>query len=152
MKGILYILKRFLPPYKKYLFLTFFFNILSAVLNIFSLATIIPILQVLFKVNTKTYSFIPWGKEGYSTLDIALNNINWYVTQMIETSGSSYALMMLAIILVVMTLLKTGTSYLGSYFIIPIRTGVVRDVRNRINDKILTLPISFFTEERKKDI
>jgi subfamily B ATP-binding cassette protein MsbA len=152
MKGILYILKRFLPPYKKYLFLTFFFNILSAVLNIFSLATIIPILQVLFKVNTKTYSFIPWGKEGYSTLDIALNNINWYVTQMIETSGSSYALMMLAIILVVMTLLKTGTSYLGSYFIIPIRTGVVRDVRNRINDKILTLPISFFTEERKGDI
>lgn len=152
MKGIFYILKRFLPPYKKYLFLTFFFNILSAILNIFSLATIIPILQVLFKVNTKTYFFIPWGKEGYSLLDIALNNVNWYVTQMIETSGSSYALMMLAIVLVVMTLLKTGTSYLGSYFIIPIRTGVVRDVRNRINDKILTLPIGFFTEERKGDI
>ncbi len=152
MKGIFYILKRFLPPYKKYLFLTFFFNILSAILNVFSLATIIPILQVLFKVNTKTYLFIPWDKEGYSILDIALNNVNWYVTQLIDTSGSSYALMMLAIVLVVMTLLKTGTSYLGSYFIIPIRTGVVRDVRNRINDKILTLPIGFFTEERKGDI
>lgn len=152
MKGIFYILKRFLPPYKKYLFLTFFFNILSAILNVFSLATIIPILQVLFKVNTKTYLFIPWDKEGYSMLDIALNNVNWYVTQLIDTSGSSYALMMLAIVLVIMTLLKTGTSYLGSYFIIPIRTGVVRDVRNRINDKILTLPIGFFTEERKGDI
>ena len=152
MKGIFYILKRFLPPYKKYLFLTFFFNILSAILNVFSLATIIPILQVLFKVNTKTYLFIPWNKEGYSILDIALNNVNWYVTQLIDTSGSSYALMMLAIVLVAMTLLKTGTSYLGSYFIIPIRTGVVRDVRNRINDKILTLPIGFFTEERKGDI
>ena len=116
------------------------------------MATIIPILQVLFKVNTKTYLFIPWDKEGYSILDIALNNVNWYVTQLIDTSGSSYALMMLAIVLVAMTLLKTGTSYLGSYFIIPIRTGVVRDVRNRINDKILTLPIGFFTEERKGDI
>ncbi len=152
MKGIIYILKRFLPPYRKYLFLTFTFNILTAVLNVFSLATIIPILQVLFKVNTATYSFIPWRNTDSSLIDTALNNVNWYVTQLIDTFGSSFALMMLAVVLVVMTLLKTGTAYFGSYSIIPIRTGVVKDIRNQINDKILTLPIGFFTEERKGDI
>ncbi|MCE5205493.1 MAG: ABC transporter ATP-binding protein/permease [Porphyromonadaceae bacterium] len=152
MKGILYILKRFLPPYRKYLFLTFTFNILTAVLNVFSLATIIPILQVLFKVNTKTYSFIAWRNEEYSLIDTTLNNVNWYVTQLIDSYGGGFALMMLAVVLVVMTLFKTGTAYLGSYFIIPIRTGVVKDIRNRINDKLLTLPIGFFTEERKGDI
>lgn len=152
MKGIIYILKRFLPPYKKYLFLTFTFNILTAVLNVFSLATIIPILQVLFKVNTKTYSFISWRNTDYSLIDTVLNNVNWYVTQLIDTYGGGFALMMLAAVLVIMTLLKTGTAYLGSYFIIPIRTGVVKDIRNQINDKLLTLPIGFFTEERKGDI
>ena len=152
MKGIIYILKRFLPPYQKYLFLTFTFNILTAVLNVFSLATIIPILQVLFKVNTSNYSFIPWRNTDSSLIDTALNNVNWYVTQLIDTYGSSFALMMLAVALVVMTLLKTGTAYLGSYFIIPIRTGVVKDIRNQINDKILTLPLGFFSEERKGDI
>lgn len=152
MKGIIYILKRFLPPYKKYLFLTFTFNILTAVLNVFSLATIIPILQVLFKVNTKTYSFISWRNTDYSLIDTVLNNVNWYVTQLIDSYGGGFALMMLAAVLVIMTLLKTGTAYLGSYFIIPIRTGVVKDIRNQINDKLLTLPIGFFTEERKGDI
>ena len=152
MKGIIQILKRFLPPFRKYLFLTFFFNILTAILNVFSLATIIPILQVLFKVNTKTFSFIPWSNPDYSIIDTAFNNVNWFITQFMETHGSSFTLMMLAVILIVMTLLKTGTAYLGSYFIIPIRTGVVKDIRNRINDKILTLPLGFFTEERKGDI
>ena len=152
MKGIIHILKRFLPPYKKELLLTFVFNILTAILNVFSLATIIPILQVLFKVNTQTFTFIPWNNPDASFIDIALNNVNWYVTQLIDIYGSSFALMMLAVILIIMTLLKTGTAYLGSYFIIPIRTGVVKDIRNKINDKILTLPIGFFTEERKGDI
>jgi len=152
MKGIIHILRRFLPPYKKQLLLTFVFNILTAILNVFSLATIIPILQVLFKVNTKTFSYIPWNNPDSSFIDTVLNNVNWYVTQLIDIYGSSFALMMLAVILIVMTLLKTGTAYLGSYFIIPIRTGVVKDIRNRINDKILTLPIGFFTEERKGDI
>ncbi len=153
MKGIFNILRRFLPPYKKYVFLAFVLNILTAILNVFSLATIIPILQVLFKVNTKTFSFIPpWKGTDYSFVDTTLNNVNWYVTQLIDTHGSSFTLMALAIILIVMTFLKTGTAYLGSYFIIPVRTGVVKDIRNRINDKILTLPIGFFTEERKGDI
>lgn len=152
MKGIIHILKRFLPPYKKHLILTFLFNILTAILNVFSLATIIPILQVLFRVNTDTYSFIAWNSGNGSLIDIALNNVNWYITHLIETNGASFTLMMLAVILIAMTLLKTGTAYLGSYFVIPIRTGVVKDIRNRINDKILALPIGFFTEERKGDI
>ena len=152
MKGIILILKRFLPPYKKYVFLSFLFNMLTAILNVFSLATIIPILQVLFKVSNKVYDFIPWGSQDISTIDIALNNGGWYLTQLIETYGGSKTLMFLAILLIIMTLLKTGTAYLGSYFTIPIRTGVVKDIRNQINDKILTLPIGFFSEERKGDI
>ena len=152
MKGIITILKRFLPPYKKYVALSFLFNILTALLNVFSLATIIPILQVLFKVNDKVFEFIPWETKGVSFFDIVLNNGNWYMSRLIETHGSSTTLMFLAITLVIMTLFKTGTAYFGSYFTIPIRTGVVKDIRNRINDKILALPIGFFSEERKGDI
>lgn len=152
MKGIIHILQRFLTPYKKYVFLAFIFNILTAILNVFSLATIIPILQVLFKINRTSFTFIDWNDKGYSFVDILLNNANWYITQLVETHGSSVTLMALATFLIVMTLLKTGTAYFGSYFLIPIRTGVVKDIRNQINDKVLSLPLGFFTEERKGDI
>ncbi|MDO5522510.1 MAG: ABC transporter ATP-binding protein [Bacteroidia bacterium] len=152
MKGIIKILKRFLPPYRKYVALSFLFNILTALLNVFSLATIIPILQVLFKINDEAFEFIPWDSPGVSFIDMALNNGNWYISHLIETHGSSTTLMFLAITLVVMTLFKTATAYFGSYFTIPIRTGVVKDIRNRINDKILALPLGFFSEERKGDI
>ncbi len=152
MKGIFKILKRFLPPYKKYVVLTFIFNILTAILNVFSLATIIPILQVLFKINTATYEFISWHTPGISFIDILLNNGYWYISQLIETYGSSQTLLILSTVLVIMTFFKTSTAYLGSYFTIPIRTGVVKDIRNQINDKILALPIGFFTEEHKGDI
>ncbi len=145
-------MKRFLPPYKKYVALSFLFNLLSAVLNVFSLGTIVPILQVLFKMNKQVFEFIPWDASGVSFLDIVLNNGNWYLSQFIETYGSSTTLMYLAIALVIMTMLKTGAAYFGAYFTIPIRTGVVKDIRNHINDKILTLPIGFFSEERKGDI
>ncbi|MFY9117306.1 MAG: ABC transporter ATP-binding protein [Dysgonamonadaceae bacterium] len=152
MKGIFKILRRFLPPYKKYVVLTFIFNILTAILNVFSLATIIPILQVLFKINTATYEFIPWNTPGVSSLDILFNNGYWYITQLIETYGSSQTLLILAAVLITMTFFKTLSAYLGSYFTIPIRTGVVQDIRNQINEKILALPIGFFTEERRGDI
>ncbi|MDR0422606.1 MAG: ABC transporter ATP-binding protein/permease [Proteiniphilum sp.] len=152
MKGIIHILKRFLSPYKKYVLLAFIFNILTAILNVFSLATLIPILQVLFKTNRETFSFINWDSSDYLFVNILLNNVNWYITQLIETHGSSVTLMTLAAFLIVMTLLKTGTAYFGSYFLIPIRTGVVKDIRNQINDKVLSLPLGFFTEERKGDI
>ena len=152
MKSIIRILERFLSPYKKHVALTFLFNALSAVLNVFSLATIIPILQVLFKVNKTVFEFKPMDTEEVSSIDILLNNINWYMTQIIEQYGSSGTLLLLSVLLIVMTLLKTLTAYLGAYFTIPIRTGVVKDMRNQINDKILTLPIGFFSEERKGDI
>ena len=152
MKGIITILKRFLPPYRKYVALSFLFNLLTAILNVFSLATIIPILQVLFKVNDTVFEFIPWETDGISKIDLVLNNGNWYMAQLIETHGGSATLLFLAIALVVMTLFKTGTAYMGAYFTIPIRTGVVKDIRNKINDKILALPIGFFSEERKGDI
>jgi subfamily B ATP-binding cassette protein MsbA len=152
MKGIFKILRRFLPPYKKYVVLTFIFNILTAILNVFSLATIIPILQVLFKINTATYEFIPWHTPGVSSLDILFNNGYWYITQLIETYGSSQTLLILAAVLIIMTFFKTLSAYLGSYFTIPIRTGVVQDIRNQINEKIIALPIGFFTEERRGDI
>ncbi len=152
MKGIILVLKRFLPPYKKYVALSFLFNIITALLNVISFATIIPILQLLFKVSTKTFEFIPWGSAGQSSIDILLNNANWYITQLIDTYGGSKTLMILAASLVVLTFFKTGTAYLGSYFTIPIRTGVVKDIRNNINDKILALSIGFFSEERKGDI
>lgn len=152
MKGILHLLKRFLPPYKKYVILAFAFNILTAILNVFSLATIIPILQVLFKINRNTFSFIGWDNTDYKFVEILFNNVNWYITQLIEVHGGSFTLMALATFLIIMTLLKTGTAYLGSYFLVPIRTGVVKDIRDQINDKVLSLPLGFFTEERKGDI
>ncbi|MEA4918832.1 ABC transporter ATP-binding protein [Proteiniphilum sp.] len=152
MKSIIHILKRFLPPYKKYVVLAFIFNILTAILNIISYGAIVPILQILFKIERNTFSFIPWNSSDPPFLKLVLNNMNWYITQLIETHGSSFTLLMLAIFLIVSTLLKTGASYLGSYFLIPIRTGVVKDIRNQINDKVLSLPLGFFTEERKGDI
>lgn len=103
-------------------------------------------------MNKQTFEFIPWKGTEYSIIDITLNNVNWYITQLIETNGSSYTLMLLAVTLIIMTLFKTASAYLGSYFIIPIRTGVVKDIRNNINDKILSLPLAFFSEERKGDI
>lgn len=152
MRGIIQILKRFLPPYKKYVILAFIFNLLTAILNVFSLATIIPILQVLFKVTAGTHEFIPWKGTDVAFVDIALNNANWFITLLIETRGSSFTLLMLALFLIGMTLLKTASGYFGSYFIVPVKTGVVKDMRDQINDKILTLPLGFFTEERKGDI
>lgn len=152
MRGIIQILKRFLPPYKKYVILAFIFNLLTAILNVFSLATIIPILQVLFKVTAGTHEFIPWKGTDVAFVDIALNNANWFITLLIETRGSSFTLLMLALFLIAMTLLKTASGYFGSYFIVPVKTGVVKDMRDQINDKILTLPLGFFTEERKGDI
>lgn len=152
MKSIISILKRFLPPYKKYVFLTFLFNIITALLNVVSFSIIIPILQILFNTTHSRYTFIPWDTPGISTMDVLKNNAYWYVSSMIEQHGSSTTLLILAIWLVVMTLFKTAAAYFGAFFTVPIRTGVVRDIRNRINDKILGLPIGFFSEERKGDI
>ena len=150
MKDFFKILTRFVPPYKKYLFLNIFFNILTAFLTLFSFALIIPILQMLFKINETTYTFIEWGSG--SLKDVVVNNFYYYTQIIIDTWGQSAALATLGIALVIMTGFKTGAAYLSSYFLIPIRSGIVRDIRNTIYDKIVNLPIGFFTSERKGDV
>ena len=151
MKEFIQVLRRFVPPYKKYLILSVIFNILSAVLNIFSFMLIVPILQILFKMQEANYSFIPWGAEG-SFKDIAINNFYYYVTLLIEEHGASTTLLLLGLFLAFMTFLKTASYFLSSATMIPIRTGVVRDIRVALYKKILNLPLGFFSEERKGDI
>ena len=152
MKDFLKVLRRFIPPYKKFLFLTVFFNLLSALLNIFSFTFIIPILQILFKIEDGAqYAYVPW--TGFDNLkDFVINNFYYYINQMIENVGPSTTLLVLGLFLTVMTALKTGAYFLSSATIIPIRTGVVRDIRNQLYDKILSLPLGFFSDERKGDI
>ena len=152
------VLRRFVPPYRRYLVLNIIFNILSAILNLFSFALIIPILQILFKINEDHYVLIPWqfdwlSWESWQALpDLCTNNFFWFVSQLIEVRGGSFALIMLGVFLIVATFLKVATMYLAFYTMIPIRTGVVRDIRNQINRKITELPLGFFSEERKGDI
>ncbi|MCC8038108.1 MAG: ABC transporter ATP-binding protein/permease [Bacteroidales bacterium] len=150
MNGFFYILKRFVPPYKKYLILNIFFNILAAFLTLFSFAVIIPILEMLFQIKEATYHYMPLGSA--SLKDVVFNNFYYYTQEAIHAYGPSATLALLAAVLVFMTLLKTGVTYLSSYFIIPMRSGIVRDIRNYVYDKIVTLPISFFTSERKGDV
>ena len=152
MNGVIKIAKRFLPPYKNYIILNLIFNVVNALLNVFSFALIIPILQILFKTTPESFNFIDWNTPDISFLDIAKNNGYWYIGSLIETNGAAFVLFTLAIILIVMTALKTGAAFLSTYYVVPIRTGVVKDIRDNINDKILHLPISFFSEERKGDI
>ena len=150
MKGFFQLLRRFVPPYKKYLALNIFFNLLSAILTIFSFALIIPILEMLFKIREDVYAYMPLGSA--SLKDVAVNNFYYYTQESIATYGPEITLALLAVALVVMTGLKTGTAFLSSYFIIPLRAGIVRDLRNFVYDKITALPISFFTSERKGDV
>ena len=152
MKEFIQILRRFIPPYKRYLILHVVFNILSAVLNIFSFALIVPILQILFKMNEATYSFIPWNSTDVALDDIVINNFYYYINNLIENYGASTTLLLLGVFLAFMTFLKTGSYFLSSAMIIPIRTGVVRDIRVKLYNKILALPLGFFSEERKGDI
>lgn len=158
MKDFLRILRRFVPPYKKFMVMNILFNILSAILNLFSFALIIPILQILFKINEAHYTFMAWNFqagswESWKALpELLKNNFFWYVSHLIETDGGSFTLIILGLFLVVMTFLKVATMYMAFYTMIPIRTGVVRDIRNQINKKITELPLGFFSEERKGDI
>ena len=151
MKEFIQVLRRFVPPYKKYLVLHVVFNILSAILNIFSFMLLVPILQILFKMQEANYTFIPWGAEE-SFKDIAVNNFYYYVTHLIESYGASTTLLLLGLFLAFMTFLKTASYFLSSATMIPIRTGVVRDIRAALYKKILDLPLGFFSEERKGDI
>ncbi|WP_321518369.1 ABC transporter ATP-binding protein [uncultured Bacteroides sp.] len=151
MKEFIHILRRFIPPYKKFLILNILFNILSAILNIFSFSLIIPILQILFKLSNQIYTFIPWD-ANMSFKNIIINNFYYYVTELIKVYGGSRTLLILGLFLAAMTLLKAGAYILTFATIIPIRTGVVRDIRSQVYQKLLSLPLSFYSEERKGDI
>lgn len=155
MRDFIALIKRFVPPYKKQVILNIIFNILSAILNVFSFALIVPILQILFKVNNKVYEYIPVDTSSINNIfdfKVLENNFYWYLTDIMETHSGGLVLLVLGLILVVMTGLKTLTTYLSGYFIVAVRTGVVRDIRKQINDKILSLPLGFFSGERKGDI
>ena len=153
MKNLFVLLKRFIPSYKRYVVLTFIFNFLSTIFNLFSFAAIIPILQIIFKVNVESHSFVGWDWSSINNIVYSLkNNAMHYVENLIAVNGEFVALCMLAGFLVSMTLLKTGSEFLAGAMLVPIRTGVQRDIRNKIYRKITELPIGYFNEERKGDI
>lgn len=154
MKEFLQILRRFVPPYKKYLGLSILFNILSAVLNIFSFAALIPILQILFQVDggIRVNEYMHWNGDWGNIKEVATNNLYYYIQEFIVVHSASTALLVIGIFLAFMTFLKTGAYFLSSATIIPIRTGIVRDIRNQIYQKINSLSLGFFSEERKGDI
>ena len=152
MKEFLQVLRRFVPPYKKYIALTATFNVLSAVLNIFSFAALIPILQILFRTEGagSATHLMPWSFDN--TKEVIANNADYYVTQLIANVGPTTTLLVIGLFLAFTTFLKTGAYFLSSATIIPVRTGVVRDIRNQLYRKITSLPLSFFSDERKGDI
>lgn len=154
MKEFLQVLRRFVPPYKKYLALSIVFNILSAILNIFSFAALIPILQILFQVDggIRANDYMSWNGDLGSIKEIATNNMYYYIQEFIVEYSASTALLVIGLFLAFMTFLKTGAYFLSSAMIIPIRTGIVRDIRNQLYHKITSLSLGFFSEERKGDI
>lgn len=153
MKQFLQVLKRFVPPYKKYLVLSIIFNVLSALLNIFSFATLIPILEILFKTEKRAvtaHALMAWKDTPIK--EVLTNNTDYYLNRLIESTGPANTLLLIGLLLTFMTLLKTAAYFLSSATIVPIRTGIVRDIRNQIYRKINSLDLSFFSEERKGDI
>ena len=152
MKEFLQLMRRFVSTYKKYIGWAILLNILSAVFNVFSFTLLIPILDILFKTgeNNKVYEYMEWGTAGFK--DVAINNFYYYVSQMIQDNGPTTALIFLGLFLALMTLFKTSCYFASSAVMIPLRTGVVRDIRIMVYAKVMRLPMGFFSEERKGDI
>lgn len=152
MKEFLQLMRRFVSPYKRYIGWAIVLNVLSAIFNVFSFTLLIPILNILFKTgeNTQVYHFMEW-RSG-SLKEVAVNNFYYYVTQMIETHGPQMTLLFMGLFLAFMTMLKTSCYFGSSAIMIPLRTGVVRDIRVMVYSKVMHLPLGFFSEERKGDI
>ena len=152
MREFIKVMRRFIPPYKNYLLMTIVFNLLSAMMNIFSFATLIPILQILFQTwdTERATALMPWGSGDFK--DVLSNNANYCVQQVIDSYGASTTLLFIGLLLALMTMVKTGMYFAAAAAIIPMRTGVVRDIRNTLYEKITSLPLGFFTEERKGDL
>lgn len=155
MNNFLILLKRFVPPYKKYVVLSVSLNLISTIFSLFSFAAIIPVLRILFKLDANTveiYRNWTWNDSIANIASALKNNLFYSIEQMIQHVGPNISLLYLGLFLIIMTAFKVGTAYFGSYFMIPIRMGVVRDLRNQLYRKIVSLPIGFFSEERKGDI
>ena len=154
MREFIKVLRRYIPPYKKYLVMSFVFTFLSAILNVFSFMVIIPILEILFKMKeAAVVDFIPWSEASFDNIqEVVMNNANYFLNHLIEVHGSSLTLLYLGFFLIFMTLLKTAAYFASSASIIPLRTGVVRDIRTQLYDKVVSLPLGFFSKERKGDI
>ena len=152
MKEFFILMRQYVAPYKKYLFGSLFFNLLSAVLNVFSFASLIPMLNLLFKVDTTVYEFMPWDTVGANMKDLLINNMYYYTQQIMEAYGASTALLLIGLFLITATFLKTGAYFASAGIMVPIRTGIVRDIRSKVYHKITHLPLSFFSDERKGDI
>ena len=152
MKEFLKVLANYVLPYKKYLVGSLLFNLLSAMLNVFSFMSIIPMLQMLFGIEKTQYHFIPWDTAGESLKNILVNNFYYYTTVLINQYGASTTLLMIGLFLVTTTFLKTGSYFASAAIMVPMRTGIVRDIRIKVYHKILALPLSFFSDERKGDI
>ena len=150
MKQFWSVLKRFAAPYKGYLAGSVILNLFSAIFNIFSFALLIPILNILFKLDTTIYEFMPWN--GLPGKDQLMNNMYWYVSQMIQRWGGSNTLLILGCIFGLMTLLKTSCYFASSAVMVPLRTGIVRDIRTMVYNKLLNLPMGFFNKQKKGDI
>ncbi len=154
MREFIKVLKRYIPPYKKYLVMSFVFTFLSAILNVFSFMVIIPILEILFKMKeAAVVDFIPWSEASFDNIqEVVMNNANYFLNHLIEVHGASMTLLYLGLFLIFMTMLKTAAYFASSASIIPLRTGVVRDIRTQLYDKVVSLPLGFFSKERKGDI
>ena len=153
MRDFFHIMGGYFARYKRYIAGTFILNVLAAFFNVFSFSILLPILQILFKVNEEHFAFIPWGTGGWgSMVDVAKNNGYYYSQTLIERYGPSTTLLLLGLVLCVLTFLKTATYFGGSAMLMPLRTGIIRDIRADIYRKILSLPLSFFSDERKGDI
>ena len=152
MKDFIVVLSKYVRPYKTYLFGSLFFNLLSAVLNVFSFLSLIPMLQLLFGIDKQIYTQVAWNDPDLSMKDILVNNMYYYTTMLMEQYGAATTLMLIGIFLIITTLLKTGSYFASAAIMVPMRTGIVRDIRNAVYRKIISLPLSFFSEERKGDI
>ena len=152
MKEFFRLMKQLVRPYKLYLIGSLVFNLLSALLNIFSFISIIPMLQLLFGIDQNRYEYIPWSAAGISIKDITVNNMYWYTTELMDQHGAATTLMMIGLFLVTTTFLKTGCYFASVGIMVPLRTGIVRDIRSKIYHKIVSLPLTFFSDERKGDI
>lgn len=152
MKDFIVVLSKYVRPYKTYLFGSLFFNLLSAVLNVFSFLSLIPMLQLLFGIDKQIYTQVAWNDPDLSMKDILVNNMYYYTTMLMEQYGAATTLMLIGIFLIFTTFLKTGSYFASAAIMVPMRTGIVRDIRNAVYRKIISLPLSFFSEERKGDI